>query len=183
MGKRIVVRAPRHAAVKRKDKLVEIVCQNERKQHGWDDGQHADLPGQTVFLRFPERQGNENAEQRDKQHGEIVEVPDIPRRSRIGDHFIFERAQQEPHQHQQGSQAQTVQHLLLGDALIEGKAPQSKQQQVKRRADIARMVSADAEHGEHPARIRRRNDRKNKEHREQASDVSFHGVKPSLSLR
>ena len=181
VGIAIIVRHARHTAVECKHLLVQIVGDHQQKQYARHGDQKAGPFGQTVFLRLPQRQRNIHSQQRYKQHGQIIEIPNVPRHCQVGDKLIFQRAQNKPYQHQRRSQTQAVQCLLLYNAPVNGIAPQGKQQQIQRRADIVHPNAADVEHGQYPAGIGRRNDCKNQDHGDQLFRIPFHRGNLSLS--
>ena len=90
--------------------------------------------------------------------------------------------QNKPHKHKGSCQTHVMQCLRLNNTSINGKAPQGKQQQIKRCSDIVQINTADIEFGEHSAGISCSNDRKNKDHGKQLFGVPFHRINLPLSL-
>ena len=182
MGKGAADRPSGYAVLKGEDPLVQVVGDHKEEQHGGDDGQQPRPSGQAVFLRLSQQQGNIHPQQREKQHRQIVEIPHIPRRRHAGHHMVFQRPQNKPQEHQQRRQAQAVQHLLLYDASVNGKAPPREKQQVQRGTDIVGIHAADIEFAQYPAGVGHGDDRENENHRQQLSGIPLQAAPSSLSL-
>jgi len=75
-----------------------------------------------------------------------------------------------------------VQHLLLYDAPVNGKAPPREKQQVQRGADVVGIHAADIEFAQYPAGVGHGDDRENEDHRQQLSGIPLQAAPSSLSL-
>ena len=67
----------RRALGKGEHQLVQVVGQHQHHQKGGKSGKPRRPPGQGLILRFPQRHGHQHAQHGDKQHGQVIQIPEV----------------------------------------------------------------------------------------------------------
>ena len=137
----IVVIRP-HGGVRREGKhqLVEVIGQHQQHQQRRGEIEQIHPFGQPELFRFPQRQGYEHRQQRNEQHGQVIQIPEIPDQVRLrtgGDEVKFTGPEHEPEHHQAGDGSQIPADLRLDDTAAKRNAPGGIQADVDTGADKA----------------------------------------------
>ena len=123
----IVVIRP-HGGIRREGKhqLVEVIGQHQQHQQRRGEIEQIHPFGQPELFRFPQRQGYEHRQQRNEQHGQVIQIPEIPAQVRLrtgGDEVKFTGPEHEPEHHQAGDGSQIPADLRLDDTAAKRNAP------------------------------------------------------------
>ena len=76
--------------------LMQIVCQHHAHQYGGKQRQRERPARSAGLLRFPNRRRNENGKKRQKEHGNVVKIPQHTVGIGIGNKIVFYRPDQHP---------------------------------------------------------------------------------------
>ena len=114
---------------------MQVIGQHKQEQCS---GRYVKKPRplrQTKVIRFSQRQSNEHRQKRNKQHGQIVQIPEISHQPYTFIQRIPNCPDCYPKYHQHRNRSEIAAHLWLNDPPVQGNAPSDKQFNVYGRAN------------------------------------------------